>query len=1221
VRCGQRFGEALTGKVDPLSLLFPGGSLSLAVQLYSESSEARVFNSLVCDAVKKAFMALPEGRKVKILELGAGTGGATSFVLPGLPADRAEYFFTDISPVFLRKGAERFKAFNFLTYQLCDIERGPEEQGFKSRSFDVVIAMNMLHATVDLRRSLENVHRFLSAGGLLILLEGTAPERWIDITFGLTDGWWAFKDTELRPSYPLLTRQQWKGVLSSTGFEDAMTVPESSSLSQQAIIIARKPLAEVKRIERSDAGEGYWLIFSDQGGIGSTLAERLEGKGKPCVVVLAGQDYKHASPKNWTIAADRPGYYHRLIEELHQNHITGFKGVVHLWSLESTPPSTETIVSLEPAQILGCGSLLYLLQAMATTTDWSRSSRLFIVTKGAQGTGMQIPMGFYQAPVWGLGKVIALEHPDLNCCCIDLDPETNTTSQTEQLLQEILFSNEENLVSYRAGRRVVPRLNRVRGEGDVPGRPVGVLADGQSFRLQKSSGGVLEDILLVPTHRCAPLEGQVEIQVHTIGLGFKDVLNALAMLDDPDPLGFECSGHVVALGEGVDHLAVGDEVIALAPGSFATHVVTDARFVLAKPPALSFEEAATLPVSFLTAHYALNHIGKISAGEKILIHAAAGGVGMAAVQLALNAGAVVFGTAGNTEKRSSLASLGVQHVMDSRSLNFSTEIMQKTEGRGVDVVLNSLSGDFISRSLSTLAPGGRFLEIGRRGILTPEEAFRLRPDIQYHVIDLTATTRQDPRIAQRLLKEIMTLRDQGVIRPLPLTSFTLSRAADAFRYMAQAKHIGRIVVTNDVVQTPFPEGKIRSDRTYIVTGGFSGLGLLVARWLVEKGARHLALIGRSPASENAKATISEMKEMGARVLTIQADVSLREGVASAFEEIKNVMPPIRGIIHSAGILADGVLLKQDWDRFRRVMAPKIDGAWNLHVHSCHLPLDFFILFSSTAGLLGSAGQGNHAAANAFLDALAHYRHSQGLPALSINWGVWSEVGSAAEHRADERVALQGVESIRPEKGLEALEKAMKCQGPQVVVVPIDWRRFLPLYAGGVNPPWLSKMRPGRADHLQKSYTTGTRNQQVPELLQKLRAESERKRMETLQAFIINQTRSLLGVDSDASIDPEKPLSEQGLDSLMAVELRNLLRSSLGLKQALPATLVFDYPTISDLATFVDTRLMEGKGETSPGATSKREEVTSESPRALDQIEQLSDDEIDRLLANKIQQEK
>jgi hypothetical protein len=270
--------------------------------------------------------------------------------------------------------------------------------------------MNMLHATANMRRSLENVHRFLSAGGLLILLEGTAPERWIDITFGLTDGWWAFKDTELRPSYPLLNRRQWKEVLSSTGFEEAMTVPESSSLSQQAIIIAKKPFTEVKRVEPGHNGEGYWLILSDRDGTGSTLAKRLEDKGTPCAIVLAGRDYEHRSPTNWTIAADRPADYHRLIEELRQNHMTTLKGVVHLWSLEATLPSTETTDSLEPAQILGCGSLLYLLQAMVPTMGWPRSSRLFVVTKGAQTTGEENPGGFFQAPVWGLGKVIALEH-------------------------------------------------------------------------------------------------------------------------------------------------------------------------------------------------------------------------------------------------------------------------------------------------------------------------------------------------------------------------------------------------------------------------------------------------------------------------------------------------------------------------------------------------------------------------------------------------------------------------------------------------------------------------------------------------------------------------------------------------------------------------------------------------------------------------------------------
>jgi acyl transferase domain-containing protein/acyl carrier protein len=1218
MRCGRSFAEVMRGKADPLALLFPAGSLDLAAQLYSETPEAQVFNSLVRDAVAKAVENLPHGKKARILELGAGTGGATSFVLPGLRLDRSEYFFTDLSPVFLRKAAERFKAFDFVSYRLCDIERGPQEQGFESGFFDVVIAVNALHATSDMRLSLNNARRFLSPGGTMILLEGTAPERWIDITFGLTDGWWAFRDTDLRASYPLLSRRQWIEILKDTGFEDPTAVPGSFDLSHQAVVIARNSIAATERIEHGSDAQGSWIVFAEKDGIGTALAGRIAELGMTCVTVTTGGSYRHTSQWEWSISADRHEDYRRFFEELRRESLTDLRGIIHLWSLEADPPSAETTPSLEYAQLPGSGSLLYLLQAIAASEGRSTPPALFIVTRGAQAVQQEDRIAFHQAPVLGLGKVVTLEHPDLKCRCIDLDPAADSVTQADLLLHEIRFPDEEDIVAYREDRRFLPRLREYR-QKDGDGPPAGIAKVAHAIRLEKSCGGVLEELSLAQAERRAPGKGEVEIQVHAAGLGFKDVMNALGMLDDPGPLGFECSGYVAATGEGVDQATAGQEVVALAQGSLATHVTADARFVFPKPPLLSLDEAATLPAPYLTAHYALSQVGKIAAGDKILIHAAAGGVGTAAVYLALKAGAEVFGTAGNTEKRSFLTSIGVHHVMDSRSLDFSEPILRETGGRGVDLVLNSLSGEFISKSLSILAPEGRFLEIGRRGILTSEEALSLRPDIGYHIIDLSETANSDPWLIRHLLKEIMDFAASGAIPPLPLTRFPLSRASEAFRHMAQAKHIGRIAVINDLVHNPDAKGVIHPEATYIVTGGLSGLGLLAAGRLVDMGARHLALIGRSPAGDKARAAIEEMEKKGAKVHTLRADVSVRTHVGDALKTIQDTMPPVRGIIHSAGTLADGILLKQDWERFKRVMAPKIDGAWNLHVLTSHLPLDFFILFSSTAGVLGSPGQGNHAAANAFLDALAHYRRSQGLPALSIDWGVWSDVGSAAQRGADERLALQGVDPISPEQGLDALRTVMSFRQPQVAVIPIDWQRFLPLYAGGITPPWLSGMKPVEASPMPTSSRTSARRQRAPVLLQDLQAASPGKRRELLRTFITNQTGGLMGADPGAMLDPRKPLSEQGLDSLMAVELRNLLKSSLGFQQALPATLVFDYPTIEELTVFIETRLEAKKPAGPPESASGKKQVFSESSKALENIEKLSDDEIDRLLALRTQQ--
>lgn len=1210
VRCGEQLSKALTGAADPLALLFPNGSLSLAARLYSESPEAKVYNTLVREAVTKALSKLPEGRKARILELGAGTGGATSFVLPGLPSDKTDYYFTDISPVFLKRAAERFRDYPFVTYRLCNIEHSPDEQEYSLRSFDIVIAMNMIHATTDLKRSLKNVRKLLAPGGMLILLEGTAPERWIDITFGLTDGWWAFTDTELRPSYPLLPRHKWLEVLNETGYINATVAPEQTRLSCEAVIIAQEPPKVLPEVSgKNISSEEKWLIFADRYGVGLSLADYLKSLGQSCFVIENDHLFENRGANRWSIRPDQPEDYHRLFKEISKAGIDTFQKIVHMWTLDAEMPNNDELNLSGTTQSLVTESLLYLLQALMADSSRTRFPELSIVTSGAQPAGSKKPVAFVQAPVLGLSKVIALEHPELKCRCIDIDPDASVETMAKQLFSEILISDQEDLVAIRGNLRLVARLKRVNGRSTTDWQTK-EQREHKPLRLEKSSSGILEDLKLRSADYNEPGPGEVQIRVHAAGLGFRDVMNALSMRDDPEPLGSECSGEIVKVSEDVTNLVPGDAVVALASGSFCTFVNTGAELVFKKPKQLSFEEAATLPTVFLTAHYTLNHLAKVCKGEKVLIHAAAGGVGMAAIQLAQQAGAVVFGTAGSTEKRAYLRSIGVNYVMDSRTLNFAEEILAVTNREGVDIIVNSLSGEFIEKSLSILAKNGRFLEIGKRDILTAEDVARIRPDAVYHVVDLAALTYENPSFIRRLFEELMKRVEDDKLKPLPFRTFALGNASAAFRYMAQARHIGKIILTDEEVSISSPKIPIRSDATYLITGGLSGLGLLVAQWFIENGAKYLALMGRSPAGKAAQETIEKLEQKGIRINVFQADVSSKEQVSKCLSQIEEQMPPLRGIVHSAGILADGVLLNQTREQFMSVMAPKINGSWNLHTLTCNHILDFFILFSSTAGLFGSPGQGNHAAANAFLDALAHYRRGQGLPALSINWGVWSEVGSAAKRNVGERIVLKGVDTITPQYGLQALEKAMQGNAPQVAVVPINWPKFFPKFAGGRIPQWLSGMNDEiRSSVREYGVSEAVVKSDTAEFIQHLKTMPDGKRRIALQKFILDQTVKILGIGSSSEMDEQKPLNEQGLDSLMAVELRNLLGKRLGLQQRLPATLVFDYPTIERLTDFLlnQASLAEPKDE-------KFQIDEKEQPSNLvDTIEELSEEEVDRLL--------
>ena len=611
--------------------------------------------------------------------------------------------------------------------------------------------------------------------------------------------------------------------------------------------------------------------------------------------------------------------------------------------------------------------------------------------------------------------------------------------------------------------------------------------------------------------------------------------------------------------------SVGDEVIAVAPSGFSRFTTTYADLVVPKPAHLSFEEAATIPVTFLPAHYALNYLARMSRGERVLIHAAAGGVGLSAVQLAQRAGAEIFATAGNPEKRAFLQYIGVRHVMDSRSLAFAGEVLQRSGGKGVDIVLNSLPGEYIPKSLSLLAPHGRFLEIGKMDIYL-NRALDLYPfsnSLSYFAIDMDRICRERPALIHSLFRELMEYFNDGTLKPLPRYVSSVSDAVEAFRYLAQRKNIGKVVISlQDALARPASEAPaaIHSDATYLITGGLGGLGLQVAQWLVQQGARSLVLIGRRNASHEARTAIEQMERGGAQVAVAQADVTRKEQVAGVLDRIDEAMPPLRGIIHAAGVLDDGLLFNLDPERLAAVMAPKDEGAWNLHALTLHRPLDFFVLFSSVASVLGSPGQGSYAAANAFLDALSHHRHAQGLPALTINWGPWGDVGMAARAKRGQRLATRGIDAIPPRQGIQVLEQLLLQQETgQVMAVPANWQTLLDSLPAGSESALLSGLSQGKATAAATRDIVHADGDLTRELLSGIEPE---QRQPLLISHLQKELSTVLGVEA-AEIDPRESLYNLGLDSLMALELKQRLENGLGI--ALPLESLMQNPSLAELS--------------------------------------------------------
>jgi myxalamid-type polyketide synthase MxaB len=573
---------------------------------------------------------------------------------------------------------------------------------------------------------------------------------------------------------------------------------------------------------------------------------------------------------------------------------------------------------------------------------------------------------------------------------------------------------------------------------------------------------------------------------------------------------------------------------------------------LKKPASLSFEAAATIPVAFLTAYYGLHHLAQLRPGERVLIHAASGGVGMAAIQIARTLGAEIHATA-SPSKWDVLRELGISNLYHSRTLDFADQILAATNGAGVDVVLNSLSGEAIPQSFRALSPSGRFVEIGKRGIWTDEQVAAVRPGASYFSGDLGEGSVKIPEVLRSLLEEVVAKFDEGTFTELPVTCFPIAKAREAFRLMQQARHVGKIVMT-----LPVPSLKsVTCDPTgtYLVTGAFGGLGQVIARWLVEKGARNLALVSLRGAREEHEAFLTEISRT-AKVRAITADLSRRDEVVRVLDEIELELPPLKGIIHAAGVLADGVLQKQSWDRFEQVIGAKAMSAWHLTELTLGKDLDFFVEFSSVAAVLGNAGQSNYAAANAFLDGLAHFRRGLGVPGLSINWGGWSEVGMAARQMEGYWVSN---EMIAPRQGTQILEQLLSRPEAQVAVIPFNWVSYLQQYPINAEPPYLSVM----AREVQQQREG---NEQGSILRQQLRRASGARRHEMLLEYMQDLVAKLLRLEATQRPDATQALSDLGLDSLMGIQLKNRIRAELGVD--VPIEEFVESPSIGQLASLL-----------------------------------------------------
>jgi acyl transferase domain-containing protein/NADPH:quinone reductase-like Zn-dependent oxidoreductase/acyl carrier protein len=1172
-RVGRHLPELLAGgmEIEPFVASLRGSHL--LEQLYDASPTYLGMNLAVREIIRLLAACWPDNRRLRILEISGGSEALPRQLLIDLPEGRCEYVIAESDSELLARLEAEYAGHPCVTVATLESEGiSLKADAPLPAQFDVILAHHWLHRVGDMRLALGGIKRKLAQGGLLLLVE-RHPDRAADLQFGLDPRWWhdAGEAGEAGQVSSLLAPGAWSNLLADQGYVDMELLREPASNNMAAgayALLAKNPDALEELVE---PGPATWLLLCDGAGASRKLAEllvvRLRAQGQR--VALATPDETPAADERvWAFDPDSQASCRDLLERAVQE-LGGCDNLVHLLGLADGLETAD--LDVMAVQERRCVSTLHLVHAIAST-DWAGAPpRLWLATAGGsckagREGGLHRPS---QAPLWGFGRVIMNEHPDLRCTLIDLQMDSGGAAAADGLRRELLSPDGEDEVVLNESGRYVPRMQR-----GALAEPDAESMEDSGFRLDFMVPGQLRNLHWRPWPTRSLADDEIEIRPAAVGLNFRDVMYAMGLLSDEAvengfsgaTLGLELAGSVTRVGTRVTEFRVGDDVVAFAPACFSSQVITKAGSAAPKPATWSFEEAATVPTVFFTVYYALKHLADVQPGERVLIHGAAGGVGIAAIQVARYLGAEIFATAGSDEKRDFVHMLGADHVMSSRNLAFADEVLAITGGRGVDVVLNSLAGEAINRNLRVLRPFGRFLELGKRDFYENTH-IGLRPfkdNISYFGIDADQLMVERPALATRLFREVMELFERGVLRPLPYRTFPATRVVDAFRYMQQARQIGKIVVTMNeagvqVSQPPraIAKPQLSRDASYLVTGGLGGFGLKSARWLAQSGAGHLVLLGRrgleTPGVQEA---VAEIEALGASVHIRACDVTDRDSLAGIIAEIRRDLPPLRGVLHAAMVLDDGLIRNLDGERFRAALAPKILGAWNLHLLTLELPLDFFILYSSATTFIGNPGQANYVAANLYLESLAAMRRARGLPATSVCWGAIGDVGYLSRHEAvkDGLQARLGGAALSSDQALDMLGAMLTGDQSGLAVLDFDWhsvQRLLPATRGP------------RFDLLRRGAGKGNAALDSAEDIHSLIAGQPPEEVKRIvRELLTGEVAQILQIPPER-IDASRSLYDLGMDSLMGVELVLGIEKRFGVN--LPVMALNEGPSIERIA--------------------------------------------------------
>jgi acyl transferase domain-containing protein/NADPH:quinone reductase-like Zn-dependent oxidoreductase/SAM-dependent methyltransferase len=1108
-RIGQNLSRIFTHEVEALQCMTEGDLL----YAFYRGAFGTSFNTNVAEYVGLIADKRPG---LSILEIGAGTGGTTYHILerlrnPDGSSKAAQYYFTDISPGFLAKAADRFnKDASIMQFGTLNIENSPTEQGFSLESFDLIVCANVLHATKSIQETLAHCKMLLKPNGRLVLSEVTIKRIFSGFIMGPLPGWW-LGEADGRKGGPLLDAEEWNVALKLAGF---------SGVDVDV------------RGDRDTSKEPISLIISTKPGPSAPILPS-------CLIISTGTE---------------------RCEQFADTMRKAFSSVGHDTSIAQWNNITKTHVQGKYCICLAEWEDDIL--ANLTDDNWNIVREVILSSEGALwitgGGALEAPQPMKSLMV-GLARAIRNENAGVRLACLDL--ETPSAINFEKASRNTLKvasahiggDGTEGEFAARGDMVYVPRVERALEvdaslrKYEAKGEPemVSFKNCGRPLKLTIKTPGLLdtfqweEDELYY-----TPLpDDWIEIEVKAVGLNFKDVLVALGNLAE-NKLGVDASGIVTRVGAAVTDFKVGDQVMTASCDTFATYVRFPSKGAIAVPSGMSFEEAASMPLIFLTAYYALVTAGGIMASEKILIHAAAGGVGQAAIMIAQAKGAEVFATVGaDVKKQLLIEQYGIpeDHIFSSRDTSFVKSILRATNGQGVDLVLNSLAGEALRLSWTQcLAKFGRFLEIGKP----------LLDNKTYIGVNLLDFENNPTPRAVALWHDTAKLIHERAIKPIaPLQIFTMAEVEKAFRHMQAGKHIGKVVVRADeadvVRAVPrIPRVRIHSDATYVIAG-LGGITREIARWLAEKGAHHLVFLSRSAFSgaENKAFALQLQNTYNITPLAYDCDVVNEKALQAVLDDLKaKGLPPVKGCATGAMVLQDCLFDKMTANHIRTTVGPKVHGTWNLH-NLLPRDMDFFVMLSSLAGVMGHRGQGNYGCGNNFQDEFAAFRRSQGLPAMTIDIGYLLSVGFVAEHdEYVDHVKAMGLKVMHTSDlhGLLATAMEGPSRHPGQVMCGLPFNEHDEAWY------WIADARFAALRNLAAGSSASTG--QVVSLREELTrcGTVSEEAIQIITGAIVQRLASLM-MTPEADIDAGKPLSAYGVDSLVAVEVRNWIAREMAVE--------------------------------------------------------------------------